>query len=217
VKRSYHQYCGLAAALDVVGERWALLIVRDLAPGPRRYTDLLAGLPGMATDVLTDRLRALEAAGAVVQRPVKHPVPARVYELTDRGRELERIAGALARWGTALLPAPASSGYRFSPRWTLQSMAVAYRSGLLDGDYHWTIDDEELTLMVAGPSAKITYGHTGGEPVLAVRCSAKAFFALFSEPPRRRARTPEGVDVTGRPEVLADLVRSMPLPSAAAT
>ena len=81
-RRSYHQYCGLAAALDVVGERWALLIIRDLAPGPRRFTDLFAGLPGIATDVLADRLRSLEAAGAVRLRAIRHPVPAKLYELT---------------------------------------------------------------------------------------------------------------------------------------
>ena len=95
-KRSYSQYCGLAAALDVIGERWALLIVRDLVPGPRRFTDLFDGLPGISTDLLTDRLRSLETAGAVRRREVRTPVPAQLYELTDRGLELARLAGQLA-------------------------------------------------------------------------------------------------------------------------
>ena len=121
-KRSYAQYCGLAAALDVVGERWALLIVRDLVPGPRRFTDLFDGLPGISTDLLTDRLRSLETAGAVRRREVRTPVPAQLYELTDRGTELARLAGRLAKWGAPMLPDIADAGDRVvNARWILQS------------------------------------------------------------------------------------------------
>lgn len=99
-KRSYGDPCGIARALDVVGERWALLVVRELVLGPQRFTDLKDHLPGIATDVLTQRLRQLEAAG--VLRPVALPPPAsgRAYELTDRGRELEPVLHALGRWGS---------------------------------------------------------------------------------------------------------------------
>ncbi|MGH3510292.1 MAG: winged helix-turn-helix transcriptional regulator [Nocardioidaceae bacterium] len=99
-KRSYGDPCGIARALDMVGERWALLVCRELVLGPKRFTDLRAHLPGIATDVLSERLRQLERAG--VLRPVTLPAPAsrRVYELTDRGRELEPVLHALGRWGS---------------------------------------------------------------------------------------------------------------------
>lgn len=86
-KRSYDQYCPLACALDLLGERWTLLIVRDLLLGPKRYGDLHRGLPGLATDLLTERLRALEEAGIVQRRELPPPAAATVYELTDRGRQ----------------------------------------------------------------------------------------------------------------------------------
>jgi DNA-binding HxlR family transcriptional regulator len=99
-KRSYGDPCGIARALDVVGERWALLVVRELVLGPERFTDLRSHLPGIATDVLSQRLRQLEQAG--VLRPVALPAPAsgRAYELTDRGRDLEPVLHALGRWGS---------------------------------------------------------------------------------------------------------------------
>jgi DNA-binding HxlR family transcriptional regulator len=99
-KRSYGDPCGIARALDVVGERWALLVVRELVLGPQRFTDLRAHLPGIATDVLTQRLRQLEQAG--VLRPTALPPPAsgQAYELTDRGRDLEPVLHALGRWGS---------------------------------------------------------------------------------------------------------------------
>jgi DNA-binding HxlR family transcriptional regulator len=102
-KRSYEQFCPLAQALDVLGERWTLLIVRDLLSGSKRYTDLRRGLPGLATDLLTERLRALEEAGLVHRRDLPPPASATVYELTERGRELEQPLFALARFGLGLL------------------------------------------------------------------------------------------------------------------
>jgi DNA-binding HxlR family transcriptional regulator len=99
-KRAYDDPCGIARALDVVGERWALLVVRELVLGPKRFTDLRAGLHGVSTDVLAQRLRQLEQAG--VLRPVTLPPPGatRAYELTDRGRDLEPVLHALGRWGS---------------------------------------------------------------------------------------------------------------------
>lgn len=107
-KRSYDQYCPLACALDLLGERWTLLIVRDLLLGPKRYGDLHRGLPGLATDLLTERLRALEEAGIVQRRELPPPAAATVYELTDRGRQLEEPVASLARFGLGLLDMPPS-------------------------------------------------------------------------------------------------------------
>ena len=97
--RSYGDGCSSAHALDLVGERWALLIVRDLLFGPKRFSDLQAGLPQSSPNVLTQRLRELEEAGVVRRRRLPPPAPANVYELTEWGGELEPILLGLQRWG----------------------------------------------------------------------------------------------------------------------
>ncbi len=99
-KRSYGDPCGIARALDLVGERWALLVVRELVLGPKRFTDLRAGLPHLSPDVLAQRLRELEAASVVRRRTLPPPAGSRVYELTDWGGELEPVLLALGRWGS---------------------------------------------------------------------------------------------------------------------
>ncbi|GHH80998.1 hypothetical protein GCM10018781_62620 [Kitasatospora indigofera] len=102
-RRSYDQYCAVARALDAVGERWSLLIVRELLGGPRRYTDLHADLPGVSTDILAARLKQLEADGLVLRRKLERPANAVVYELTGRGTALRQVVLALGEWGTGLL------------------------------------------------------------------------------------------------------------------
>lgn len=97
-KRSYHDSCGLAQALDLVGERWALLVVRELFFGPKRFTDLRTGLPGISPNVLTQRLTELEEIGVVRKRRLPPPVRASVYDLTDWGRELDESMMVLGRW-----------------------------------------------------------------------------------------------------------------------
>ncbi|MFF3944644.1 winged helix-turn-helix transcriptional regulator [Streptomyces sp. NPDC001902] len=105
-RRSYDQYCAVARALDTVGERWTLLIVRELLAGPRRYTDLHADLPGVSTDVLASRLKEMERDGLVTRRRLAPPGAAYVYELTRRGGELLPVLGALAEWGAPELQDP---------------------------------------------------------------------------------------------------------------
>ncbi len=102
-ERSYRQYCPIANALDLVGDRWALLVVRDLFLGPKRFTDLRVGLPGIGTNVLTDRLKGLERAGVIRRHVLPPPAASTVYELTSYGRELEEPMVALARWGEGSL------------------------------------------------------------------------------------------------------------------
>jgi DNA-binding HxlR family transcriptional regulator/putative sterol carrier protein len=99
-RRTYGDRCGIARALDVVGERWALLVVRELLLGPKRFTDLRAGLPGLSPDVLSQRLRELEQAGLVRRRKLAPPAGSRVYELTERGLAIEPILLELGRWGS---------------------------------------------------------------------------------------------------------------------
>ncbi|MGC9380068.1 winged helix-turn-helix transcriptional regulator [Streptomyces sp. MH13] len=102
-RRSYDQYCSAARALDAVGDRWTLLIVRELLAGPRRYTDLHADLPGVSTDVLASRLKDMERDGLTTRRRLPPPGAAYVYELTARGRELLPVLEALGAWGAGEL------------------------------------------------------------------------------------------------------------------
>ena len=122
-ERSYGQFCGLARALDLVGERWALLIVRDLLVGPRRFTDLRQGLPRIPTNVLSARLRELEDEGVVARRVLPRPAGSVVYELTGYGRDLEDVVLALGAWGARRLGEP-----RPGEIVTADSMVVALRA-----------------------------------------------------------------------------------------
>jgi DNA-binding HxlR family transcriptional regulator len=115
VSRSYGQYCGLARALDVVGDRWNLLIVRQLLMAPARYRELLDGLPGVATNLLSDRLRELESAG-VVERRLGDEGNSVVYALTLWGAELREPIEGLIRWSTPLM-VRGPGGDRFRPEW----------------------------------------------------------------------------------------------------
>jgi DNA-binding HxlR family transcriptional regulator len=122
-ERSYGQFCGLARALDLVGERWAMLIVRDLLVGPKRFTDLRRGLPRIPTNILTTRLKELEQAGLVTRRVLPRPGGAVVYDLTEYGRDLEDVVLRLGRWGARSLGLP-----RPGEIITADSMVMALRA-----------------------------------------------------------------------------------------
>jgi DNA-binding HxlR family transcriptional regulator len=157
--RSYAQLCGIATALDVVGDRWALLVVRDLMLGPLRFVDLAEGLPGVGTNTLTARLRQLEAAGVVHRRLADRAI---VYELTPYGHELEPMLMALGRWGTrsmARLPAQVAT----RSRWLVAGM-LAFRDGarrtarptvwalnLSDGPFTVRAAGREVTIVAGMP------------------------------------------------------------------
>jgi DNA-binding HxlR family transcriptional regulator len=98
-RRRYRDACGTAQGLDIVGERWTLLVVRELLLGPKRFTDLRGGLPGISTNILADRLEMLEMSGVVRRRTLPAPAASKVYELTDWGRDLEQVVAAIGRWG----------------------------------------------------------------------------------------------------------------------
>src|SRR4051812_42689196 len=108
--RTYGDRCGVARALDLVGERWALLVVRELLLGPKRFTDLRAGLPHVSADVLAQRLRELEEADVLRRGTLPPPAGSRIYELTERGRALEPVVLALGRWGSAAPVPPGEPG-----------------------------------------------------------------------------------------------------------
>lgn len=102
--RSYNHYCGLAYALDRVGERWSLLIVRELIAGPRRFKDLMTGLPGISTNLLTERLKRLEQSDVLMRRVLPPPAGSTVYELTPMGYALEPMLLELGKWGSQFVP-----------------------------------------------------------------------------------------------------------------
>lgn len=143
--RRYGQYCAIAKALDLVGDRWALLVVRDLLLGPRRYHELLEQLDGISTDMLALRLRELEAAGVVEKLPVTGK--ARTYQLTPRGRELEPVIDALARWGRPLL-AQRDDGDVVAPAWFARSLAAALTTERSGTDLRVRIVTDVITVDV---------------------------------------------------------------------
>jgi DNA-binding HxlR family transcriptional regulator len=125
-RRSYKQYCGVARALDLIGERWSLLVIRELVFGPKRFTDLREGLPGIATNVLSQRLRQLERDGVVVRRLLPPPAASNVYELTEYGQELVPIMLALGRWGARTMGARLPE-QTLRPEWLAVALKAFYQ------------------------------------------------------------------------------------------
>src|SRR5919108_5579459 len=121
-RRSYGQFCALAGSLDLLGERWSLLIVRELLLGPRRYKDLLANLPGIGTGLLAARLKHLERSGIVQRATLPPPAGTPVYELTEAGRELEPVLLGFNRWGLKWAMDEVSTGDAFRPAWSVLAM-----------------------------------------------------------------------------------------------
>jgi DNA-binding HxlR family transcriptional regulator/putative sterol carrier protein len=149
-KRAYREYCAIARSLDLLGQRWTLLIVRDLLLGPQRYTDLHAGLPGIATDMLTSRLRTLESEGLVRRRDLPPPAPATVYELTDAGRRLGPLIRALGEVGLTLLDTPAQ-GEPINAGPVVMSLNLTFRpteAAQLTETYGLRIDGNAFTVAV---------------------------------------------------------------------
>ena len=122
--RTYGQYCSVAKALDVVGDRWTLLIIRELLlQGPCRYTDLKNGLPGIATNLLSERLRDLESAGLIRREEAAPPIATTLFHLTDAGTELEPVLKALGEWGVQYMAQPAE-GDEFRSHWFAYPVAL---------------------------------------------------------------------------------------------
>ena len=180
-RKTYAQYCPVARALDVVGERWTLLIVRDLLMGPKRYTDLRAGLPGIATDILTARLRTLEQAGFVRRRELPRPAPATVYELTEDSLQLRHAILALGRVGMATLGGP-EPREDVRPERMVLGLRVSFRRdefAELTETYELAIDGEPFTVDVADGVVDTRPG-TASTPAMRLRTDADTFVALLT-------------------------------------
>ena len=166
--RSYHQYCAVARALDLVGERWTLLLVRELVLGPKRFKDLLEGLPGIGTNLLANRLKDLEAAGIIHRRVLPPPAGSTVYELTELGQGLEQVVFALGIWGRQFLN-PMREDDVVNPAWFMVSLRATFHAEAaadLRESYHLNVDGKDFTVRVnrgtftvrqdASPDAEVT-------------------------------------------------------------
>ncbi len=179
-KRTYGQYCALARAFDVLGERWTPLLLRELAIGPRRYADLLEGLPGVSPSLLTQRLRELESDGVVRRSYLPPPAARGVYELTDDGVELARAMVPLARWGARRL-STRREGEVFSLSWMLlylrATIDTAAAAGVHDL-YEFRVDAEVFHVIVDDGRVDARTGAPPRAPDLVVRTDLETFAAI---------------------------------------
>jgi len=178
--RSYQQFCPAARALDVVGERWTLLVIRELLYGPKRYTDLQAGLPGIGPNVLAARLRSLESAGLIRKRRLPPPAASTVYELTELGAGLRPAVFALFRWGLQLLGAPAENDTIKASYW-LPAIEAAARSDRLLADasdvYEFRIGHELISVVAKDGQIEVRDGPSES-PDLVVHTDQRTFIEL---------------------------------------
>ncbi|MET9776565.1 helix-turn-helix domain-containing protein [Streptomyces sp. NPDC006367] len=164
-RRSYDQYCSAARALDAVGDRWTLLIVRELLAGPRRYTDLHADLPGVSTDVLASRLKDMEREGLTTRRRLPPPGAVYVYELTPRGRRLLPVLEALGAWGAGELgerrPTDAVRAHWFA----LPLLRALRAAGVGEGVVEVRLEEGDFHLFAGAEDGPVYgYGAAPGEP-----------------------------------------------------
>ena len=161
-EHGYQQYCALARALDVVGTRWTLLILRELQPGPRRFTDLVEGLPGLSRKLLTERLRDLEREGLITREELPPPAARQVYELTDDGRDLAAATGPLIRWGSKRL-GKREPGESFRARWSSVGMAALADRDATKGvreTYQYVVGGSAFHFIVDDGSIEVRDGRT---------------------------------------------------------
>lgn len=156
--RSYNQYCGLAYALDIVGERWTLLIIRELMAGPRRFKDLIAGLPDISTNLLAERLKWLEQQGILCRRVLPPPAGSTVYQLTPLGLALEKALLELGKWGSQFVP-PSPKGaavlHVVSYALTLKTFFRAELAQGVNETYELRIDNEVLQVQINGGKIEV--------------------------------------------------------------
>jgi DNA-binding HxlR family transcriptional regulator len=145
VSKRYDQYCPIACALSLVGERWTLLVVRELMHGPKRYTDLVEGLPKIGTNILAARLRELEAAGLVEKKKLPPPFASTVYELTTTGRDLRPVLHELARFGARLMGPPPVDA--LEEGWLIEALDLALSPISPQGTISFRVGEEEASLV----------------------------------------------------------------------
>lgn len=199
-RRSYAQFCAVARALDYVGERWTLLLVRELMLGPKRFKDLLAGLPGIGTNLLTERLRELERAGIISRRVLPPPAGSSVYELTDSGRGLEPVVFALGRWGHQFLH-PRHADDAVHAGWFMVALRAMLRPGAAAArreTYELRIDGEPYEVRIVGGEVRTSQG-SAAEPDVTLTTDLDTLIGLLA-----RALTPKAALGAGKVQVRGD-------------
>jgi DNA-binding HxlR family transcriptional regulator len=205
--RTYGQFCALARTLDVVGGRWTLLVVRDLLGGPKRYSDLLEGLPGIGTSLLAERLKHLEAEGLIRRRVLPPPAASTVYELTELGDELGRALMPLVAWGAVhLLSRPRLDGEVFRAEWPLLVARVLMDPGRVRGlnaVYEFRVAGSVAHLRVEDGRVSVQPGPAPGEPDVVLTSDLDTFVAVGTgriDP--RQARADGRMRVDGEPDAV---------------
>jgi len=198
--KRYDQYCPVAHALRLVGERWSLLVVLELMGGPKRYTDLAGHLPGIGTNILADRLRDLEAGGIVAKRTLPPPAASRVYELTEYGRELRPVIRELALWGARSL-GPPTDGDELFPGWLVNALDTVLAPLAPPGRFEFRVGDEVASLVDGeAQSGSIE------EPDVLVEGDPEAIYHMFVD------RRLDLVTIEGDRGLLEQLVDAAPTP-----
>jgi DNA-binding HxlR family transcriptional regulator len=194
VRGDYFDGCPSAHALDLIGDRWALLVVRELLLGPKRFTDLRRGLPRISRNVLSQRLDDLKVAGVLVRRTLPPPAPAAVYELTTRGLELESVLNAIGRWGarSPLLPDSDSIGVDTFVL-GLRSRYDSAAAEQLDATYELRIEQEAFEFRVQAEQLTVRRGASPQpDAVIAVVPGAMAAVGRGARPLRSALSTSAG-------------------------
>jgi DNA-binding HxlR family transcriptional regulator len=204
MRKGYDQYCPMAHALDLVGERWALLIVRELMRGPKRYTDLAEHLPGIGTNILAARLRDLETGGIVARRKLPPPAASRVYELTEYGQGLKPAMRELALWGARSVGPPTADDELY-PGWLGNALDMVLTPFAPPGRFEFHVDDE-IASIVDGETVEGSVE----DPDVVVEGDAEGIYYMFVD------RRLDLVSVEGDRALLERLIDVAPVPDAAA-
>jgi DNA-binding HxlR family transcriptional regulator len=216
-RRTYGDRCGIARALDIVGERWALLVVRELLLGPKRFTDLRAGLPHVSPDVLSQRLRELERDGLVHRRVLAPPAGSRVYELTDRGLELEPVVLALGRWGSRAPFPPADA--RLGVDSAILSLRTLFDPSAADGlsaGYELRLGEQSFHARVADGRLEVVRGRADGPDATIVTDTGTLSALLWHGRGLAEALRSGDIEIEGSRRAVERFLRLFPLPEAPA-
>src|SRR5215469_15500349 len=214
--RSYGQYCSIAKALDVVGDRWTLLIIRELLIRCAcRYTDLKNGLPGIATNLLSDRIRELESAGLIRREDAPPPVAATVFQLTEAGEQLYPVLDAIGRWGVRYMIEPAD-GDEFRGHWFAFPVSFFLHDRDPDGppvSIELRAGSSPAVIEISGGSARTRPGPTAA-PDLILHGEPQVILGLFSGQLTAAQAADRGLEISGDAALLH---RVLPEPAAASS